>query len=100
MTRTVMTFKEFQDSQKRETKADFEERTRTDTMDEDATHVLSYGPYNYLYILEYPDSHDFPYSLLLERDYWDGYDLEQLERRLYDWALQNECVDVEVEGGS
>lgn len=98
MTRSVMTFGEFKESRLREVKATYEDRTRVDTMDEDATHVLSYGPGHSLYILEYPDNHDFPYSLLLERDYWDGYDLEQLERRLYGWGLINGCLDVEVMG--
>jgi hypothetical protein len=94
MPRSVMTFREFQASKKEEPVAAFVARTSIDPMDDDAETILSYGPSNDLWICGLKEESDFPYSLTLERDYWDGYCLEQLERRLYEWAVAYGCCDL------
>ena len=99
MPKAVMTFPEFQASQTRETRQEFEARVGYDSMGEEDYHVLSYGPSNALYIFDHPDNSYTGYSLILERDEFDGYDLERLERELYNWALSAGCLDVEPEKG-
>jgi hypothetical protein len=95
MPRVIMTFEEFQATQKIETKAEYEARTRTDTGDDNAVRVLSYGHGNHLYILDYGDGEGQGYGLVLEREYYDGFYLERLERLLYEWGVSTGCCDVD-----
>ncbi|MFN9114350.1 MAG: hypothetical protein ACK5XN_30170 [Bacteroidota bacterium] len=94
-----MTFEEFQATKKREPLADFESRTNTDLHDPHGGHVLSYGPGNMLYIIDYTEVPFGNYYLLIERSEWIDADLSKLERILYDWAVGETILDTGTSSG-